>query len=78
MSSNRSQMGTLSLKYCARRKNSADGLRLAEATKFSANGKERILSTQLMTKTDLDKYGTLIKDYNRESLVRINKYPKTL
>ena len=33
---------------------------------------------QLIMNADRDKYGTLIKDYNREYLGGINKYPKTL
>ena len=33
---------------------------------------------QLIMNTDRDKYDTLIKDYNRECLGGINKYPKTL
>ena len=49
-----------------------------EAIKFIADGKERILGMQLIVNVDCDKYGTLIKDYDREYLGRINTYPKTL
>ena len=39
--------------------------------KCVADGKKRILG-------DCDKYGTLLKDYDREYLGGVNKYPKTL
>ena len=57
---------------------SADSLGPAEATKFISDGKERILGIQLIMNLDRNKYGTLIKYYNREYLGGINKYPKTL
>ena len=50
---------------------SVDGLGPAEAMKFITDGKERILGMQLIMNVDRDKYGTLIKDYNREYLGRI-------
>ena len=43
-----------------------------------AAGKERILGMQLIMNVDRDKYGTLVKDYDREYLDGINKYLKTL
>ena len=49
-----------------------------EAARFIAAGKERILGMQLIMNTDCDKYGTLTKDYIKEYLGGINKYPKTL
>ena len=48
-------------------------LGLAEATKFNAGGKDRILGMQLIMNADRDKYSTLIKDYNREYLGGIHK-----
>ena len=33
---------------------------------------------QLIMNADCNKYGTLVKDYNREYIGGINKYPKTL
>ena len=53
-----------------------DDIEDAEATKFIADGKERILGLQLIMNADCDKFGTLIKDYDREYLGGINKYPK--
>ena len=55
-----------------------NGLGIAEAVKVIAYDKERILGMQLITNTDHNKYGTLIKHYNREYLGEINKYLKTL
>ena len=55
---------------------SADDLGPAETTKVIANSKEKITSMQLITNADCDKYDTLIKDYDREYLSGINKYPK--
>ena len=49
-----------------------------EAIKCFGAKKERILGLQLIMNVDRDKYGTLIKDYNREYLGGINKYTKTL
>ena len=49
-----------------------------EATRFIAAGKERILGVQLIINADCGKYGTLIKDYDRDYLDGTNKYPKTL
>ena len=49
-----------------------------EAAQFIAAGKERILGMQPIMNADQDKYGTLIKDYNRDYLSGTNKYPKTL
>ena len=55
---------------------SADGLGRTEATQYIADGKERIFGMQLFMNKDHDKLRTLIKDYEREHLVRINKCPK--
>ena len=63
---------------CREQKISADGLRLAEAMTLIVDGKERILGMQLIMNADRDKYGTLIKDYDREYLGGVNTYPKTL
>ena len=49
-----------------------------ETTQFIAACKQRILGMELIMNADRDKYGTLIKDYNREYLSRVNKYSKTL
>ena len=49
-----------------------------EGIKFNATGKERILRKQPIVHVDRNKYGTLIKDYDREYLCGINTYPKTL
>ena len=37
-----------------------------------------MLEVHLIMNTDREKYGTLIKDYDRKYLGGINKYPKTL
>ena len=50
----------------------------AKAVKFIADGKKRLLGMPLVMNADCNKYGTLIKDYDREYLNRISKYPKTL
>ena len=63
---------------CKEQSSSVDGLEPAEATKFIANGKERIFGMQLIMNTDRDKYGTLIKDYDNKYFGVINKYPKIL
>ena len=49
-----------------------------EALQFVATGKEGILGMQIIMNTDRDKYGTLIKDHERDSLGGNNKYPKAL
>ena len=46
--------------------------------KCIADGKYKIPGMQIIMNVDCDKYYTLIKDYNREYLGRINNYPKTL
>ena len=65
-------------KMCRELDINQDDIEEAEATKFIADRKERILGMQLIMNADCNKYGTLIKDYDREYLGGINKYPKTL
>ena len=45
---------------------------------YIADGNERILVMQPIMNADCDKFGTLINEYAREYLGRINIYPKTL
>ena len=40
--------------------------------------KERTPDMQLIMNTNHDKYGTLIKEYDREYIGRMNRYPKIL
>ena len=49
-----------------------------EAIKRITASKERILGMQPIMNADCNKHGTLIKDYDREYLGQINKYPKIL
>ena len=56
----------------------ADGLDVAEKTKLIADGKKRIIGMRLIMDVNHNTYGTLIKDYDREYLGRISKYPKIL
>ena len=39
-------------------------------------GEERMLAMQLITNADQDKYGSLLKSYDRDFLLEVNKYPK--
>ena len=56
----------------------ADGLDVAEKTKLIADGKKRVIGMRLIMDVNHNTYGTLIKDYDREYLGRISKYPKIL
>ena len=50
---------------CKEQNLKVEDLRPEEATRFIAAGKERVLGVQLIINADRDKYGTLIKDYDR-------------
>ena len=63
---------------CKKEYASADDIGFVEAIQLIAKGKARILGMQLTMNTDRDKYGTLIKNYYREYLEEMDKYPKTL
>ena len=63
---------------CKEQNSSVDDAGPTEATRLIAGGKERILGMLLIMNMDWDKYGTLIKDYDREYIGGINTYPKTL
>ena len=63
---------------CQEQNINAKSLDNNEKTKFTKYGKERILGIKLIMNANRDKYGPLIKDFNREYLSGNNKYPKTL
>ena len=50
---------------CKEQNNSVNGLEMADAVKFIADGKERNLGMQLIMNTNCNIYGTLTKDCDR-------------
>ena len=57
---NRAAHGHADIEIMCKEQNiSADGLRAAEAVKFIADGKERLLGMQFIMNADCNKYGTL-------------------
>ena len=63
-------------RLCKEQHVSVDDLGSAEAIKFIADGKEKILGMQCIMNIDRNKDGTLIENYDSEYLGGINKYPK--
>ena len=51
-------------------------LSLDGTLKLIKGGEERMLAMQLIMNADPDKYGSLIKSYDRDFLSGENKYPK--
>ena len=76
---NQSENGHAVLEILCREQNiSAGNLGATEAMECIADRKEGILGMQLIMNGGYNKYGTLIKDYDREYLGRINKYSNIL
>ena len=50
----------------------------AERAKMVEDGRERMMAMQFIMNSDQELYGSLIKDFDRDYLSKINKYPKTV